>query len=130
MPSVLALLFAVQQTIQVDTAAVAFVLGSLVPFVTGIVSHLEAPAWFLAVVNFALSVVVGVGTAFQTNNGSLTWQQIATATFAVFIASGVSYNHLWKPTGLADAVQNKTAGIGVGPVQPPSGVGPDQAVEG
>lgn len=63
--------------------------------------------------NAVLSAVTGAISAGQIDGGwsfkafIISWG----STFAVSIAS---YYGFYKPTGVADAVQTKTAGVGVG----------------
>lgn len=113
---------AAHAVLQADMATVALLSGTVVPLLTGVVTKQLASARLKAIANLVLAVGAGLLAALTLHNGALTWDQIVAAVGQAYIASGITYNHLWKPTGVAAAVQAKTANLGIGPaaeVPPP-----------
>lgn len=100
--------------VKVSPLVLAFVIGSVVPLVTAVAARLKASSPVKALLNLVLCIAGGVLAAFQANPGGLTWLQIAQAVIATYLASGVTYSHLWKPTGVAPAIQRATRSVGIG----------------
>lgn len=105
--------------LQADVTTVALLSGTVLPLITGVVTKEFASSRLKAIANLVLAVAAGVLAALTLHNGALTWEQIVTAVGQAYIASGITYNHLWKPTGVSVAVQQGTATIGIGPAAPP-----------
>lgn len=105
--------------LQVNVETVAFLAGVVVPIVVGLLTKLNASSGVKAVLNLVLSIAVGALAAFTAHEGTLTVAQLVSACATAFVASGVSYNHFWKPTGAAPAVQEIAPNFGIGKaVQP------------
>lgn len=100
--------------LQVDIAWVSFVAGSILPLVTGLVTKMDSSSKVKAVVNLVLTVIAGVLAAIIQAKGSITVGQILSAIFITFTGSGASYNHFWKPTGVAQKVQAIAPNTGIG----------------
>lgn len=106
--------------VQLDTTTVAYIIGTIVPLVTALVTSKYAPPQLKALVAFVLSILGGVLAAFTQNSGTLTVSEIVTACVQTYIAHAATYHALWKPTGIAVAVNAKIApGVGIGPSLPP-----------
>lgn len=96
-----------------DAQLITVIGGVLVPILVGIIAKLRASSSLKSILNAALSAVTGALSAGQVDGGwsfkvfIISWG----STFAVSIAS---YYGLWKPTGVAPTVQERTAGAGVG----------------
>lgn len=100
--------------ISVDVALLTFVLGSLVPLVVAILTKANASSGIKAVANVVLSIVAAVCTDLIAQGGKASVIQVLTVAIAAYVASGVTYTHFWKPTGIAPALQTSTAEFGVG----------------
>lgn len=100
--------------LQVDVTVLAFLSGSVVPLLTGLVTKIQASSRLKALVNLGLSVVSGCVAYLVTVDGSTTVLGLASAAISTYLASGLTYNNLWKPTGVAPAVQQATSDIGIG----------------
>lgn len=100
--------------IQLDVTVVTFVLGSLVPLVVALATKLNASSSLKAAVNVVLSIIVGVGGYLLANDGETTLLALAGAAITAYLASGVTYQNLWKPTGTAPEIQLKTRNVGIG----------------
>ena len=103
--------------IQVDVLLLNFVLGSLIPLVTAIFTKVNASSRVKSVFNAIVSIATGAGGYLLLNDGRATLVALATYSITAFLASGVAYQNVWKPTGAAPALQAKTPALGVGPRQ-------------
>lgn len=85
------------------------VIGFLIPLVTGIIAKAETPSSWKAWINAGIAGLASLGIAIQggdTSAGALL------GSFAtVYVTNIASYYGLWRPTGTAVAVQEKTPGI-------------------
>lgn len=108
-----------------ETASVILALGGLLPLLT---AALEQPGWSARTrtwVSVAVSVLAGL-VAYVTQNG-LDFSSpslIVTFLVGVTLASATSYKTLWKPSGVADKIENATSrSVGT----PESEVNPEEA---
>lgn len=90
-----------------------FLAGVVVPILTGIVTKARTSSAVKGVANTLLSVI-GAALVVAVDHGLHLDAHLGISAFMVFIASTTSYKTLWKPTGVAAAIQNATAGFGVG----------------
>lgn len=100
--------------ITIDAALLAFLIGSVMPLLVSLVTKLDASSGVKGVLNLVLSIAGGVLAAFQASSGSLTVMEIAAAAIVVYLGSGATYSHLWKPTGTTAKIANATPRVGVG----------------
>lgn len=115
--------------LQADINTVALMSGTILPLLTGVVTKEFASSRLKAVANLVLAIAAGVLSALTLHHGALTWDQIIAAVGQAYIASGITYNHFWKPTGISVAVQGKTATLGIGPAADPAPPAPLPAPE-
>jgi hypothetical protein len=104
--------------IHLNPTVLTYASGFLVPLAVGALTKIHASRGLKAVLNLVLSAIAGGLAVALTSNGDVqlsTWIAGIAQTFIVSIAS---YYGLWKPTGVAPAVQQGTAQFGVGPAQP------------
>lgn len=120
--SILAEVFSAGTSVTVDVAVLGLMIGTLIPIVTRVITNSNASSSLKSIVNLVLSVLAGGAAALLQANGTLTLVELITAMGAVFLSSGVSYSHLWKPTGVTEAIGNKTASFGIGGSTSESGV--------
>lgn len=91
-----------------DITITSIVVGSLLP---NLIAIIVQPRWrpeTRGLVTFAVCVVAGLLIALvQGQIGS--GQDIATSIVAVLITSQVMYSTLWKPSGVAPAIESATS---------------------
>lgn len=96
-----------------DLATWAFLGGTIVPILVGLVTKLHASSAVKGLVNLVLSAVAGlIATAIATD-GVLTKAAVV-AGFMALIASVGTYYGVLKPAGITGAVQRATANKGIG----------------
>ena len=101
--------------VTVDPLVLAFITGSVIPLLTGLLTKLSTSSSVKAVLNLVLTVAAGVVAAFVGDpDSSLTFLEIATAAIAAYTSSQAFYTGLWRPTGAAAAAQR------TGPISDPS----------
>lgn len=113
----------------VGVAYLNFVVGFIIPLLTGFLTKAKAPSWFKAVMNLGLSAVAGAVTTAIAAEGKVEVKTWVTGIMVTWAMSWASYTGWWKPSGVAEAVQQ--TGLQVGPEvpvveDPPSDV-PDEA---
>lgn len=100
--------------LQLDVVTVTFILGTVIPLLTGLITKAKTSPGVKAAVNLVLSIAAGVGAAIVQVKGSITVGQIITAISTTYIASGSTYSHLWKPSGAVDKVAAIAPDTGIG----------------
>jgi len=95
-----------------DTQMIGIVGGVLVPIIVGIIAKLNAPSGLKAILNAALSALTSV--LAQIIPGSFQWRPFIVTWALTWVVSVATYYGLWKPTGIAPAVQNSTSSVGIG----------------
>lgn len=99
--------------ITLDLATWAFLGGTIVPILVGLVTKLHASSAVKGLVNLVLSAIAGlVATAIATD-GVLTKTAVV-AGFMALVASVGTYYGVLKPVGVTGAVQRSTANVGIG----------------
>lgn len=100
--------------IELDVTVLAFLAGTVIPLLTALITKLRASSGVKAVCNLVLSVIAGGVAHLIANEGASTWMELVTAMVAVYLASGVSYQNLWKPTGVTLKIGETTSTKGIG----------------
>lgn len=95
-----------------DTQTIAMLSGVVIPIVVGILAKFDASSGVKAVLNFGLTALMSV--LAEIIPGAFDWQPFLIAWLSAWAVSVATYYGLWKPTGTTQAVQRKTAGVGVG----------------
>jgi hypothetical protein len=95
-----------------DAALLATLAGLLVPLLVGIVTKLTAPAGLKAMINAALTALGGLVATIVP--GDFRWHPFLAAWATAWVVSVATYYGLWKPSGVAPALQQSTATVGVG----------------
>lgn len=99
--------------ITIDALTLAFLVGSVMPLLTALATKLRASAVVKGWVNLALSVLGGILVAFQTNSGTLTYQEIAAAAIATYLSAQALYTGiLRRPAASIAASVAPDVGIG------------------
>jgi hypothetical protein len=109
--------------IHMDVGTLSFIAGAVVPLLVGLLTKFNAHPGLKGVLNAVLSAIGGGLAVAIGAHGTVTlgtWLLAMAQTFALSIAA---YYGIWKPTGVAGAVQNSTANIGLAlPSDPPTPV--------
>lgn len=99
----------------VDPLELSVIIGAVIPLLVALVTKLHASSTikslslvFLTAVSTVVTQVVAAGGTFDARHLLINFAE----TFVVAIAT---YYGVYKPTGVAPAVQEKTAAFGVGP---------------
>lgn len=100
--------------LELDVEVLVLLSGTVVPLLVGLVTKLGASKRLKSILNLILSVAAGALTWMIAAGGKFTWHEAAFAAASAYIASGVSYQNLWKPSGAAESVAVATATFGAG----------------
>lgn len=107
-------LLAAAGTVTVGIPVLSFFLGAIIPLLVAIVTKTSASSGVKAIANVALCILTGVIQHLLAAGGSSTWVDITQAAIAAFVASVTSYHSFWRPTGVAPALAQSTASVGIG----------------
>lgn len=100
--------------INIDAMLLALLSGSIIPFVTGLVTKMSASSKLKAGLSIVLAGVVAV-VAYATDTAGVgTWKEATFIFVAAAIAQASSWQGVWKPTGIGPAVADITADVGIG----------------
>lgn len=99
--------------ITLDLTTWAFLGGTIVPILVGLVTKLNAPSALRGLINLILSAVAGLIAVAITQDGVLDKASIV-AGFMALVASVGTYYGVLKPMGITGAVQRATANFGLG----------------
>lgn len=103
-----------EKVLEVDVTVITFIVGSVIPLIVGFLTKLKASSSVKAMANIVLSIIAGAGSVLIAAEGSITWKNLVTSVFTTLISSGLTYNNIWKPTGVAAKVSNIAPGTGLG----------------
>ena len=104
-------------TLQVDLTWLNFIVGALIPVLTGAIVKSKASSQFKAYVNLAIGAVSGALITVITNSGQLQPKEFIASIGTTLVVSWGSYNGFYKKTGITDAVQGATGNFGLGTEQ-------------
>lgn len=93
---------------------VARLLGLLVSLLVAVATKKYASSTVKATLNVALAAVLGALSVLVTANGHYDVSAFINAALNTFVVDIAAYYGLYKPAGIADAVQHKTRKVGVG----------------
>lgn len=100
--------------IHLDTALLAFIAGTVIPLATGLLTKLHAPSGLKAFVSAVLSGVTAVVALLTSYAGVVDAKQALFVFFGAWVTQAGTYWGFFKPTGVTQAVQDSTAGVGLG----------------
>lgn len=95
-----------------DATLIATLCGVLVPILVGVLTKLQAPSGLKAFLNCGLSALGGLVATIVP--ADFQWRSFLTAWATTWVVSIATYAGLWKPTGIAGAVQGSTQNTGIG----------------
>ncbi len=100
--------------IELDMATLTLLSGAVLPLLISVFVKANVASNVKVAANVILSMAAG-GLAFLiTNDGSAQWQELVNAMILAYLASNVSYLGTYKPTGLTESINDKTANLGIG----------------
>lgn len=88
-----------------DTLMWATLVGFLLPNAVAIVNRPRFSPAVKAVITLVVCLIAGGGTAYL--NGAFTDRGIISSVLVVGIMTLVTYQTLWKPSGIAPAIERK-----------------------
>jgi hypothetical protein len=94
-----------------NAAMWALIVGFFLPHVVAVV---QQPRWSVglrAFITFLASVVAAFGTVLIQNNG-WSWHDWVSSTLLILVTAIATYKGLWKPVGIAPAIEGSTSGTG------------------
>jgi VIT1/CCC1 family predicted Fe2+/Mn2+ transporter len=89
-----------------DLELYALLVGFFLPLALSVIQQSNWSDRLRAVVAFLACLLAGAGTAFF--QGDLTGRRFVSATLLVLVTALATYRNLWKPTGVAPAIETKT----------------------
>lgn len=97
-------------------AAIAGLVGTLLPLVTGLITKKYANKVWATYLTLLLSVVTGSVTALTQNviGGHVDWLMWVLGIGSAYVAAIAAYKGFHVPSGLAGAVQNVLPNVGIG----------------
>lgn len=97
----------------VDVGFLAILVGTALPILVGIVTKANASPKLKSTLLALFSAIGGVAVIAIEQDGLIQKDTLITS-FVTFITAAATYYGFWKPSGVAPAVQNSTANVGVG----------------
>lgn len=102
-----------KSVITLDLTTWAFLGGTIVPILVGLLTKLHASPAVRGLLNLVLSAVTGLIAVAVTQDGVLDKASIV-AGFMALVASVGTYYGVLKPIGVTGAIQRATADFGLG----------------
>src|SRR4051812_3201163 len=90
-----------------NVALWALALSILTPLATSLIQQPRFSRNVRIGIAAAVSVVVGAGTAYFS--GDLTGKSLVVAIGIVLVGAEATYQKVWRPSGLAPAIENATS---------------------
>lgn len=97
-----------------DATLITLLGGTLIPLLVGIVTKLHAQPGLKALMNAGLTAANGALAVTIPAGASWAWKPFLVYWVTSFVTSSATYYGIWKPTGVAPAIQQSTAGVGLG----------------
>lgn len=85
----------------------SLLVGTLLPMLVAVVQQPRWPNWLRAVVTVLVSLVVGAVTTYL--EGGLTLDDWVGASLTILVAALATWRNFWKPVGVTDAIERRTA---------------------
>lgn len=90
----------------------SLLVGILSPL---LISVIQQPGWrrpLRAIVGLIMCVLIALGTAYF--NGDFHERGIVSSLLLIFLAAMTAYRNLWRPTGIAPAIETATSPTSTG----------------
>lgn len=99
--------------LRIDPLLLSFLVGSVMPLLTALLTKVDASSAVKGVLNLILSCAAGAIAAFVTaGDAGLTTYQLLAAIIATYLSSQATYTGLWRATGATRALATKGVGSG------------------
>lgn len=95
-----------------DMTVIALLTGVIVPLLVGLLTKINASPSIKSILNFGLSALAGV--LATVSDIDFEWKAFLVNFALTWAVSVASYYGLWRPTGVAPAVQEATPEFGLG----------------
>lgn len=95
-------------------ATISALLGLLLPLIVALLTKYNVAPGVRIWINMLLSAAAGVVGTLVASDGGFAWVTFILATISAFLTSALAYVSVYKPTGAAAGLANKTKGFGVG----------------
>jgi len=105
-----------------DFSLLTILTGVVVPLLVGLLAKLEAPGWVKSTLNAGLTALGAAAALFVAADWD--WARFAAQWAQGWVVSIATYYGLWKPAGVAGAIQGATANVGIGPSTPSAAPAP------
>lgn len=114
-----------------DPASLVNLIGLVVPLLVALLTRSSATQGLKSVLNFLLSAVLGSAAYLVSADGGYDFEGFANASLTTFVVSITSYYGLYKKTGVAGTIADKTSNFGIGspPKAQTDDVGEEAGVE-
>lgn len=94
--------------LSLDSASLwALAVGFFSPPIISIIQQARWTPRTRSLVAFAFYLVVAAGTVFLS--GALTGGDYIKVALVIFVLASVSYQHIWRPTGISPAIESVTS---------------------
>lgn len=97
----------------VDVAFLTILVGTALPILVGIVTKASASSKLKSTLLALFSAIGGVAVIAIEQDGLIEKDTLIAAA-VTFVTAAATYYGFWKPSGVAPAVQNRTADVGLG----------------
>lgn len=87
----------------------SLLVGAVLPPFVAIIQQPRWPDWFRTVVGVAASIVVGFVTTWLVSEGQLWDRGMVGAILLVLVSALSTYRNLWRTTGIAPKIEQKTS---------------------
>jgi hypothetical protein len=101
--------------LRVDPLLLSFLVGSLMPLLTALLTKVDASSAVKGTLNILLSIVGGGLAAFvSAGDAGLTTYQLLAACITAYLSSQALYTGFWRAVGATRALASSTKGVGLG----------------
>lgn len=98
-----------------DVRLLAMLASALVPLLVNFITKKSASDGLKSVVNIvAVAVVTVLAVIADPADQQVTWALLANTFLFSLVTSFAAYKGVWKPTGVAGTIADRTANVGVG----------------
>lgn len=101
--------------------AISMLISVGIPLLVGVITKLHASQALKGALNALLSAATAALTDYLAHPKHVAWYILVLNIGINFAISEASYYGIWKPTGIANGLQNATANFGIGSSSPNPG---------
>lgn len=101
-------------TVHINTEILTLASGTVIPLLVSLVTKSRADPALKAITNAFLAALAAAVVTATTAGGTIQWQVYVQNILLAWVVSVAAYHGLWKPTGAATSVSERTNGFGIG----------------